>query len=181
MSKGSALFRFHLNLSDIDRSVYEKLDLRMAMHASETPAFLLTRLLAYALNLQPGLEFSAEGLANPDDPCISVEDPRGGKALWIEVGSPSARRLHKAAKAARLVRVYTYKNPAALLAEIKAEGVYQAERLEIFAVPTELLERLEARLSRNNEWGFLHNEGSLQVSVGEESETGELVRLRILP
>jgi hypothetical protein len=79
------------------------------------------------------------------------------------------------------VRVYTYKNPEALLAEIKAEGVYQAERMEIFAVPTDLLERLEARLTRNNEWGILHDQGTLQVSVSSESETGELVRLRILP
>jgi uncharacterized protein YaeQ len=179
MSKGSALYRFHIDLSDIDRSVYEALDLRLAMHASESPAFLITRLLAYVLNVQPGLEFSAEGLANPDEPCMSVDDPRGGKGLWIEVGSPSARRLHKAAKASRLVKLYTFKNPQAIVDEIKAEGVYQAERMEIFAVPAEFLERVEARLSRNNEWGIVHNEGSVQINFGEESETGELVRLRI--
>jgi len=179
MSKGTVLYRFHIDLSDIERSVYEQLDLRMAMHASESPAFMITRVIAYALNVGPGLAFSQEGLANPDDPCISSEDPRGGKDLWIEVGSPSAKRLHKAAKAARRVRVYTYKNPEALLEEIRREEVYGAEKMEIFSLDTEFLERLENMLDRNNTWGIVYDQGNLLISAGEKSEAGELTKRRI--
>ena len=174
MSKASVLYRFQIELSDIERGVYEKLDLRLAMHASESFSFLLTRMLAYALNVEPGLAFSLEGLGNSDEPCISSEDPRGGKDLWIEVGSPSARRLHKAAKAAKRVKVYTYKNPEALLAEVAGEDVHNAEKIEFFSFDIEFLERLEQMLDRNNTWGIIRDQGSVTVSAGDLSESGEL-------
>jgi uncharacterized protein YaeQ len=158
----------------VDRSVYEKLDLRLAQHASESTAFLLTRMLAYALNVQDGLSFSAEGLADPDEPCISREAERGGKALWIEVGSPSARRLHKAAKAANVVKVYTYKNPEPLLREIQMGDVYRGNKIEVFALDPEFLAELEKVLERDNEWELFHDQGSLLVSVKGEAYEGEL-------
>ena len=174
MSKATVLYRFHLDVSDVERSVYETLDFRLAMHASESFAFLLTRVIAYALNVQHGLTFSLEGLANPDEPCMSSDDPRGGKDLWIEVGSPSAKRLHKASKAARRVRVYTYKNPEALLEEIRAAEIYQSEKIEIFSLDQDFLERLERMLTRNNTWGIVYDQGNLLVSSGELSEPGDL-------
>lgn len=170
------LYRFKISLSDVDRSVYEELDFRLAMHPSESHAFLLSRMLAYALNVQPGLEFSLKGLAEPDEPCLSMPSDRGGLALWIEVGNPSARRLHKAAKAAARVMVYTYKNPQALLKEIAAEGVHNAEKLEIYSLEPEFLSGLQERLKKENNWSVIHNEGSLTVNIGEESLAGDLRR-----
>lgn len=174
-----ALYRFQINLSDVDRGCYEPLDFRLMQHPSETLAFLLTRMLAYALNYQDGLAFSAEGLCNPDDPCLAKPDPKGGMALWIEVGNPSARRLHKAAKAASQVKVYTYKNPQPLLEEIAKEKVYNAERIELYALDPGFLETLEGLLERDNAWDVIHNEGSLTVNVGEVSESTELRRLEL--
>lgn len=174
-----ALYRFQINLSDVDRNCYEQLDFRLMQHPSETPTFLLTRMLAYALNFQEGLAFSAEGLCNPDDPCLAKPDPKGGLALWIEVGNPSARRLHKAAKAASKVKVYTYKNPQPLLEEIAKEKVYNSDRIELFAIDPDFLARLEERLQRDNSWDVIHNEGSLTVNAGEISESTELRRLEV--
>ena len=50
MAQPSTLFRFRIELSDVDRGNYTSLDIRTAMHPSETPVFLLTRVLAYSLN-----------------------------------------------------------------------------------------------------------------------------------
>lgn len=61
----ATIYRFHLDLSDIDRSIYEKLDLRLALHPSESIPYLLTRLIAFALNVEPSLKFS-KGLSDPD-------------------------------------------------------------------------------------------------------------------
>ncbi len=133
-------------------------------------------MFAYVLNAQSGLEFSAKGLAEPDEPCLSMKSERGGLALWIEVGSPSARRLHKASKAAARVLVYTYKNPDALLREIEAEGVHNAQKLEIFSLDPAFLGLLETELKKDNSWGVMHDEGSLNVNIGEESFTCELKR-----
>lgn len=176
MSQGSVLFRFQLDVSDVDRSFYEKLDFRLAQHASESLPFLLTRMLAYALSIEEGLAFSAKGLADPDEPCLSSEDPRGGKKLWIEVGNPSARRLHKAAKAAKLVKVFTYKNPDLLLREMEGEKIHKSEQIEIYALDPALLEHLAGVLERDNAWSIYRDQESLLVSAGESSFASELRR-----
>lgn len=175
MSQGAVLYRFQLALSDVDRGVYETLDFRMAQHASESIPFLLTRMLAFALNSGDGLTFSLQGLGNPDEPCLSSEDPRGGKNLWIEIGNPSARRLHKAAKAARKVKVYTYKNPLPLLQEMRLEKVHHLEEIEVFSFSQEFLGALEAKLQRDNAWSLVRNDGSLLLSAGEEMIEGEIL------
>ncbi len=174
MSQGTVLYRFRLDLSDVDRGVYERFDFRMAQHASESLPFLLTRMLAYSLNVGEGLVFSDEGLADPDEPCLSSDDPRGGKSLWIEVGNPSARRLHKAAKAARQVKVYTYKNPDALIREIRSQNVHNAKQIEVYSFSEEFLAELEDHLDRDNEWGVVRDHHSLMVVVGEDTIQGEL-------
>jgi uncharacterized protein YaeQ len=162
----------------VDRSVYEALDFRLALHPSESLSFLLTRMLAYALNIEPGLEFSPKGLGEPEDPCLSSEDPRGGKKLWIEVGNPSARRLHKAAKASKAVKVYTYKNPEPMIREIQAEKVHQGGGIEIFALAPDFLAELEALLDRDNAWSLLRDQGSLLITVGDQTIQGDLRRVQ---
>lgn len=174
MSQGAVLYRFRIDLSDVDRSVYEQLDFRVAQHKSESAAFMLTRVLAYALNFGDGLQFSTKGLAEPDEPCLSSQSPRGGLELWIEVGNPSGRRLHKAAKAARTVKVYTYKDPALVLREMEAEQVHNAERIEVFSLGEEFLGELENALERDNEWSLLRDQGSLMITAGDLTIHGTL-------
>jgi len=56
----------------------------------------VTRLLAYCLEYTDGIEFS-KGLSDPDEPAMSVRDLTGARQSWVEVGTPDAARLHKAA------------------------------------------------------------------------------------
>jgi len=174
MAQPSTLYRFHLDLSDIDRGVYKAFDLRLAMHPSESPAYLVTRLIAYVLNDREFLEFSPGGLSDPEAPCIHATVPTGEIKLWIEVGNASARKLHRASKAAREVKVYTYKDPELLLKEIRDNKVYQAERIGVFSLDQRFLEKAAARLERTNKWGLVHQEGSLTLSIGNEADTTEL-------
>lgn len=148
----------------------------MAMHPSESHAYLVTRLIAYVLNEREYLEFSPEGLSDPDAPAIRATTPNGEILLWIEIGNPSARKLHKAAKAARQVKVYTYKDPEALLKEIRENKVYHAESIEIFSINPRFLESLAGRLERKNAWGIIHHEGTLNVSIGADAEVTDLQR-----
>ena len=142
MAQPSLLYRFHINLSDIDQGIYKTFDLRLAMHPSESHAYLLTRLIAFVLNDREYLEFAAEGLGDPDAPGINATTPNGEILLWIEIGNPSAKKLHKAAKAARQVKVYTYKDPEILLKEIRSNKVYHAETIEIYSINPKVLENL---------------------------------------
>lgn len=174
MAQPSTLYRFHLDLSDIDRGVYKAFDLRLAMHPSESPAFLVTRLIAYVLNDREFLEFSPGGLSDPEAPCIHATAPTGEIRLWIEVGNASARKLHRASKAAREVKVYTYKDPDLLLKEIRENKVYQAERIGVYSLDPRFLEKAAGRLERTNKWGLVHQEGSLTLSIGVVAENTEL-------
>src|SRR5438552_923762 len=98
MALPSTLYTLEIDLSDVDRGVYESLALKVARHPSETAEYLITRLLAYCLEYTEGLSFS-RGLAEPDEPALAVRDLTGAVTSWIEVGAPDAARLHRASKA----------------------------------------------------------------------------------
>ena len=49
MAQGSTTYHLRISLSDVDRNVYEALDLRLARHPSETMRYLLTRTIAAAM------------------------------------------------------------------------------------------------------------------------------------
>jgi uncharacterized protein YaeQ len=172
----ATLYRFTIEVSDISRGVYETLELRVAMHPSESLPYLLSRVLAFALNTQEGLEFSSGGLSDTETPAITLPGPHGTPSLVIEIGSPTARRLHKAMKGCESLKVYTYKNLDSLLTEIRSEKVHHADRIEFYALEQRVLDDLGQSLKRDNRWSLLHDEGQLTVHVGDVSFTTEVVR-----
>ena len=176
MAQPSILHRFQIDLSDIDRSLYKAFDFRMARHPSESNPYLLTRLFAFLLNDQEYLEFSTGGLSDPEAPAIRAATPYGEILLWIEIANPSARKLHKAAKSARQVKVYTYKDVGPLLEDIRGSKVHRAESIGIYSLDAKFLEDLAPRLERTNKWSLVHQEGSLTVSIGDWSVATELTR-----
>ncbi len=170
----TALYRFRLEVTDVDRSFYGSLDFRVAMHPSEALPYLVTRILARALSHEEGLEFCPEGLSDPDLPALRVAANEGGFKNWIEIGSPSARKLHKAAKSSKRVQVYTYKNPELLLKEIAGGTIYHAEKLDIFSFEPKFLEAIGEKIERDNAWNVLRNDGSIHVSGPGFELTGEI-------
>jgi uncharacterized protein YaeQ len=174
MATTTTLYRFQIELSDIQNSVYETLDFRVAQHPSEHMPYLLTRVLAYALNTQEGLAFSATGLHDPDTAAISILDAFGGFKLLIEIGSPSARKLHKATKISKNVKVYTYKNPEKFMNELREEKVHRGDEIDFHSFSPEFLEELALVMKRDNRWSLLLDDGVLTVQVGEQSISGEL-------
>ncbi len=169
------LYHFTLALSDIDHGVYETLDFKIAMHPSETPPFLLTRIIAYALNYDPALEFTPGGLSDPDAPALRAMGDHGRARIWIEIGNPSARKLHKAGKSADRVIVYTYKNPDLLIEEIRSNDVHRAEEIKIVALDPKFLRSLEPHLEKKNRWTLLHQQGQLDISFNDMIFTTELI------
>lgn len=179
MAHPSTLYRFRIDLTDIDRGLYQSLDFRTAMHPSESELYLMTRVLAYALNFEDDLIFSKEGLGNPDDPTISVVDSGGGYKLWIEIGNASARKIHKATKASEKVKIYTYKNPEPMIEELRGADIYQPERLELFFFEEKFLKQLASGLARDNTWNLIHNESTLMIQTGANAVEGEVKRLAL--
>jgi uncharacterized protein YaeQ len=164
---------FAVRLADADRGVYETLALRMARHPSETPEFLLTRLLAYCLEYTEGLTFS-KGLSDPDEPALAVRDFTGALQTWIDIGTPEAARLHKASKAARRVVVYAHRDVESWLARLAGERIHRAAELEIVVMDRDLLAALVARLERRMDIDLSVSERTLYVTIGAETFTGSL-------
>ena len=54
--------------------------------------------------------------------------------------------------------------------------VYHAESFAIYSIDSKFLEALAGRLERKNAWGILLHEGALTVSIGDRSETADLVK-----
>lgn len=173
------LYRFRIDLSDIERGVYEQLDFRVAQHPSESLPFLLTRAFAYALNWQEGLEFSPKGLGDPDEPAILATHPGGRRMLWIEIGNPSPRKLHKASKACPVVKVYTYKDPELILKEAAGEDIHRAGEIEITAFGPAFLDRIAKDIGKDMRLTMLVNDGTLTITHGERSEETAIRRLRL--
>jgi uncharacterized protein YaeQ len=171
----ATIYNFDVELANVDRNVYETLAVRIAQQPSETDEYLLTRVIAYCLEYAEGIAFS-RGLAEPDEPPLSVRDLTGALRLWVEFGSPDAARLHKASKASPRVAIYTHKDPLQLLRQIAGERIHHAESIELYAVDRDLLVSLASRLERRMTIQLSLTEGHLYLTLGDESLDGAIVR-----
>jgi uncharacterized protein YaeQ len=175
VAQSATLYHLQIDLSDVDRNVYQALDLRVARHPSESMRYLLTRVLAYCLCHEEGIAFS-RGLSTTEEPAVWVKDLQGNLRLWIEVGTPSPERLHKASKGAPRVVVFTQHDPTLLQRAVRGQTIHRAESIEIFALPPAFLDALEAVTDRNCRWVLVHTGGELYVTVGTETITGAVTR-----
>ena len=173
------VYNFEVQLSDVDRGVYETLVLRAARQPSETAEYLLTRVLAYCLEYREGIAFS-KGIAEPDVPALAVRDLTGAMQVWIDVGAPDAARLHKASKAAPRVVVYTHRDAARLVSLLAGERIHRAAELEFYGIDRELIDGLVARLDRRNSWEMSVTDRHLYVAVDGVTIEGEIVRHQLL-
>jgi uncharacterized protein YaeQ len=173
----ATIHHFTVRLSDVDRGVYETLELKVARHPSEADEYMVARLLAYCLEYTEGIAFSKGGLSDPDEPPLAVRDLTGVLKAWIEVGNPDAARLHKAAKAAPRVAVYTHKDPAQLLKQLDGEKIHRAERLELYSLGREFISSMAKRLEKRNQLDLSVTDRHLYVTLGGETLSGELARL----
>jgi uncharacterized protein YaeQ len=173
MALSSTVYNFDVQLSDVDRNVYETIAMRAARHPSETEEYLVTRVLAYCLEFAEGITFS-KGLAEPDEPAVVIRDLTGALQVWIEVGSPDADRLHKASKASPRTVVYTYKDPAALVRQLAGARIHRAQEIQIRGIDRALVDALVSRLDRRNRYDIAVTDGHLYVTVGGETLDGVL-------
>lgn len=176
MALTSTIFTFEIDLSDADRAVYETLSLRVAQHPSESAEFLVARVLAYCLEYQPGIEFS-RGLCDADEPPVAIRDMTGALQAWIDVGTPSAERLHRASKAAPRVCVYVHKDPTQWLDGLSGARIHRADALVLRAFDRGFIAALTARLQRRMSYAVGISGEDLFVSFADGTIDGTVRRL----
>ena len=171
MALTATIYNFDVQLSDVDRNIYESLSIRAARQPSETEEYLATRVLAYCLEYTEGIAFT-KGLAERDVPAIEVRDLTGALRTWIEVGTPDADRLHKASKASPRVVVYTFKDPANLVRQLAGERIHRVEALEVHSFDPAFISAFVERLDRRTTFDLAVTERHLYLTIaGSTLET----------
>jgi uncharacterized protein YaeQ len=175
MALAATLYHLEIALSDSDRGVYESLDLRVARHPSETMRYMLARTIALCLLWEDGIAFS-KGLSTNDEPAVWLREPDGRVRLWVDVGHPSAERLHKASKAASRVVVCTYPDRVGLDRSIAGARIHRADHIEVIAFSTVFLDQLDAVTTQRVRWDFVHTGGQIYVTAGGSTVEGAVTR-----
>jgi uncharacterized protein YaeQ len=176
MALTATLRKFDLVLSDSDRGVYETLELRVAQHPSETDRYLVTRVLARALEHDEGVDFT-KGLSSSDEPAIWRKDLRGDLQAWIEIGAPTPERLHRALKATDRVAVYGWNRMKELARAVTEFEAHRAEELNVLAFDGAFLDRVAGKLDRNNKWELSVSGGTLYLTIGGQLFEGTVERI----
>jgi uncharacterized protein YaeQ len=182
MALTATMYQIELGISDVARGVYESVDLRVARHPSENLRYMLTRTLAYALSYEDGIAFSKGGLSAVDEPPISVVDPTGILLAWIDVGAPSAERLHKASKLARRVALFTHVELGLLLREASTRAIHKVETIEVFRFAPAMLAELETMVERRFKLDVTRTEDDqLYLTCGNATLEGVVERHTLVP
>ncbi len=168
MALPSTIYRVTIQLSDVDRGIYESLQATVARHPSETEDRLVARLLAFALFFEPELSFT-KGISAVDEPDLWIKGPDGRVELWVEVGMPESDRLIKAnrhsARVALVACGKTFYNWE-LQHLPKLEGM---ANLTILSFNQAFITGLAATLDRSINWDITVTDGNLYINVGAET------------
>lgn len=173
MATGATIHTFDVQLADVDRGVYDEINLRVARHPSETDAYMVTRLLAYCLEFEDGIAFS-EGLSSTEEPAVVVRDLTGALQAWIEVGAPDAARLHYGSKLAGRVAVYTHRDAAKVAAPWAGKKIHRAEDVRLISFDPGFVDEVVAALGRRNAMTVSVTERQLYLELNGETFSSEI-------
>jgi uncharacterized protein YaeQ len=180
MALTATIYRVSVELAHIDRGVYETLDLRLARHPSETLDYMATRLLAYCLEYTEGIALT-DGVSSGDEPAIVVRDLTGKLTAWIEIGLPSAERLHRGHKLAGRAAVYTHRGITQVLGELNGHGIHRAGDIPVVELDRAFVTTLAESLDRRSTLSLSITEGQLYVDVADRHLESHLVTHRLTP
>jgi uncharacterized protein YaeQ len=169
MALKATIFKAQLQVSDMDRNHFETHALTLARHPSETDERMMVRLLAFALDAGPALEFG-RGLSSEDEPDLVRRDLTGAIELWIDVGLPDEREVRKAAGRAREVKVYTYGGRGAQLWwEQNREALARLANVRVIDLPQDATRSLARFAERTMDLQCTVQEGAVWFTRGDDT------------
>lgn len=170
---GATIHTFTVQLSDVDRGVYDELSIRVARHPSETDAYMLTRVLAYCLEYEEGIDFS-EGISATDEPAVLVRDLTGALVAWIEVGAPDAARLHTGSMKAARTAVYTHRDPDKVAAPWAGKRIHRGDEVLLHSFDPGFVERMAGHIERRSTATLTRTEGRIYLELNGVSDETDL-------
>ncbi len=164
MAQTATIYNLSIDLADIDRGVYETLDLRVARQPSETIEYMLMRVFAYCFEYKDGIVMT-EGVAAGDEPAVMVRDLTGRITAWIEVGMPDADRLHRGIKLAGRAAVYTHRDVRKLLAAFSSANIHRVAEIPVYAFDRSFVDEIAGLLGRRSSFSLSITERELYLEI----------------
>ncbi|ROR64940.1 YaeQ family protein [Agrococcus jenensis] len=164
MAIGATIHTFEIQLSDVDRGVYEQLSLKVAQHPSETLPFMVTRVLALCLEHEDGIAFG-DGISGGDEPAVVARDLTGSLTAWIEVGAPEAERVHRGSMAADRTVVYTHRDPERVAGRWSGKRIHRPEDVRLVSFDPGFIDAVADAVARRTTMSVSVTEGTLYVEV----------------
>ncbi|TBU98099.1 YaeQ family protein [Stutzerimonas kirkiae] len=155
-------YKVELNLTDIDRNVYESLRFTVARHPSETEERMVARLIAYALFYHEQLAFG-RGLSDVDEPALWEKSLDGRVLHWIEVGQPDAERMTWCSRRTEKFSLVAYGNLRVWQGRV-LDTVRNLGNLNVVGIEQEALSSLARDLPRSLSWSVMISDGELFVT-----------------
>ena len=164
MALTATIYNLRIDLADIDRSVYEKLDVRIARHPSEAMEYMFMRVLAYCLEYRDGIELT-QGVAAGSEPAVLIRDLTGRITAWIEVGMPDPHRLHRGLKLAGRAAVYTHRDVQKLLAQLSAANIDRLSTVPVYEFDRAFVDEIADLLDRRSDLSISVTERELYLDI----------------
>jgi len=168
MARTATIYTLDVDLADMDRGVYETFTLKVARHPSETPEYMLVRVLAYCLEYCEGLTLT-QGVSAGDEPALLVRDLTARITAWIEVGMPDAARLHRGSKLAGRAAVFTHRDIRKLRLQLEAARIHRADTIPIRAFDGLAIEQAAAAIDRRTALTVSISDGEVRLLAGDHS------------
>lgn len=179
MALPATIYRATIELSDLDRGLYEKLETTVARHPSETSERLIARLFAYALYYNEDLSFT-KGIAAADEPDLWTKEPDGRVREWIEVGLPDFERLRKVSRHSEKVILVANGTARGLQSwqEQVLPKVAPIDNLTVLALDPAFVARIVPLLQRAINWSLTITEGEIYLTIGSVTLESTLLVLQ---
>jgi uncharacterized protein YaeQ len=178
MAQTATLYNFSIDLSDIDRGIYENLSLCVARHPSETIEYMLMRVFAYCLEYGDGITLT-EGIAAGDEPAVLRRDLTGRITAWIEVGMPDAERVHRGNKLAGRAAVYSHRDVRKLLAQLSDTYADRIADVPVYEFKRAFVDEAAALLERRSDIAMTITERELYLEIAGRTLNTTIVEHRV--
>ena len=162
MAQPSTTYKVELNLTDMDRSVYENLRFTVARHPSETEERLAVRLIGFALFYNEQLAFG-RGLSDVDEPALWEKSLDGRVLNWIEVGQPDAARMTWCSRRTERFTLLAYGNLRVWQTKV-LDGVRSLKNLNVAGIDQAALATIAKDMPRALNWSVMISDGELFVT-----------------
>lgn len=169
MALSATVFKAVLNIANMDTHYYETHNLVLARHPSETDERMMVRLLAFALNAQPELQFT-KGISTDDEPDLWQKSLSDDIEVWIELGQPDEKRIRKACGRAQQVIIYCYGGRSTdIWWQQVSKQLSRFDNLRVINLPKDATETMAEMVQRTMQLNCSMQDGDVSLSNNEHN------------